>query len=133
MNNVQLIGRLGQDPELKTLTSGTHLANLSVATTRVWYDKDGNKNEDTQWHNCVFWGSLAERVAHYLNKGDGIGLDGELIYDNWEKDGVKRTTAKIRVRNFYFLPTRKEKPKQTEQPKREPEPIPEPNDDGLPF
>ncbi|HPT15035.1 MAG TPA: single-stranded DNA-binding protein [Bacteroidales bacterium] len=95
-NSIQLIGRLGQDPEIRTLENGTKVANFRFATDDVYTDKSGNRKDQTDWHNIVAWGSLAERCEKYLKKGKEIVIQGRLTYNNWEdKNGSKHSTAEI--------------------------------------
>ena len=95
-NSVKLIGRIGQDPEVRTLDKGSKVASFSLATEDNYIDKDGNKQKQTQWHNLIAWGKLAERAEKYLKKGKEIAIDGRITYRNWEdKNGVKHTTTEI--------------------------------------
>jgi len=95
-NSVKLIGRLGQDPEVKTLDKGNKVATFSLATSDNFTAKDGSKQEQTQWHNIVVWGNLAGICEKYLKKGKEIAIDGRLTYRNWEdKNGTKHTTTEI--------------------------------------
>lgn len=90
-NSVQLIGRLGQDPEVKKLTSGKSLATFSIATSDVYRNAQGEKVEDTQWHNVVAWGRQAEIVGDYLKKGAEVALEGKLVHRSYETaNGEKR-------------------------------------------
>lgn len=90
LNKVQLLGRLGQDPELKYTQSGTAVANFSLATNFVWKDKDGNRKEKTEWHNIEVWRGLAETCSNYLKKGSRIFLEGKLATDTWEDENKKK-------------------------------------------
>ena len=95
-NSVKLIGRLGQDPEVKTLDKGNKFAKFSLATSDSYTAKDGSKQEQTQWHNIVVWGNLAGVCEKYLKKGKEIAIDGRLTYRTWEdKNGTKHTTTEI--------------------------------------
>ena len=95
-NSVKLIGRLGQDPEVKTLDKGNKFAKFSLATSDSFTAKDGSKQEQTQWHNIVVWGNLAVVCEKYLKKGREIAVDGRITYRNWEdKNGTKHTTTEI--------------------------------------
>ena len=89
---VALVGRLGRDPELKVSTRGTPYLSFSVATTSGKDDK-----AKTDWHNCTAFGGIAERIADEFAKGSWIAVWGRLTYDQYEKDGVKRTAVKILV------------------------------------
>lgn len=103
INKVMLIGRLGQDPELKYTPSGAAVCNFSVATSDSWTDKAGQKQERTEWHRIVVWGKLAELCNQYLSKGRQAFIEGSLQTRSWEKDGVKRYTTEINGRNVQFL------------------------------
>jgi len=103
INKVILIGRLGQDPELKYTPSGAPVCNFSLATTENWTDKNGQKQERTEWHRIVVWGKLAELCNQYLSKGRQTFIEGNLQTRSWEKDGVKRYTTEINARNVQFL------------------------------
>ncbi len=103
-NNVKLIGRLGQDPEVRELEKGKKVASFSMATSEVYTDKAGNKQENTQWHNIVAWGSLAELAEKYMKKGREVAVDGRLTYRQWEdKNGSKHNTAEIVANEILLL------------------------------
>jgi single-strand DNA-binding protein len=98
VNKVVLIGNLGRDPEVRYLPSGDPVANFSLATTESWRDKSGGKKEETQWHQVEVFGKTAEVVRDYCTKGKQVYIEGSIKYDEWtDKDGVKRTKAKIKV------------------------------------
>lgn len=104
INCVLVVGNLGQDPELRYTQSGAATVTLSVATSRVWNDKEGNKNEKTEWHRVVVWNKPAENCAKYLKKGSKVGVRGHLDTRSWEdKDGVKRYTTEIIAEEVQFL------------------------------
>ena len=90
LNKVMLIGRLGQDPELKFTQSGIAVAKFSLATSQTWKDQDGNNQEKTEWHNIVVWRKLAEICAEYLKKGSKIYAEGALSTSNWEDENKKK-------------------------------------------
>lgn len=103
-NRVQLIGHLGQDPEVKHLTSGSTLARFSLATSESYKNKQGERVEDTQWHNVVVWGKLAEIAGEYLQKGKQIALEGKLNHRSYDdKDGNKRYVTEIVASDFLML------------------------------
>ena len=104
-NKVNLIGRLGQDPELKYTNSGSAVANFSVATTKSWIDKaTSEKKESTQWHRIIVWGKRAELCNQYLRKGARVFVEGEVEYRSWDdKDGNKRYTTEINASNVQFF------------------------------
>lgn len=90
LNKVMLIGRLGQDPELKYTQSGVAVVSFSVATGSKWKDQEGNWQEKTEWHNCKAWRNMAEIISNYLKKGSKIYVDGRLETSNWEDENKKK-------------------------------------------
>jgi len=103
-NSVKLIGRLGQDPEVKTLDKGNKFAKFSLATSDSFTSKDGSRQEQTQWHNIVVWGNLAGICEKYLKKGKEIAIDGRLTYRTWEdKNGMKHTSSEIVANEMLFV------------------------------
>jgi single-strand DNA-binding protein len=106
VNKVILVGNLGQDPEIKYAPSGDAIANLSIATTDSWKDKNGDKQEKTEWHRAVFFGRTAEVCGDYLHKGDSIYVEGSLQTRKWQdKDGNDRYTTEIRGDRMQMLKT----------------------------
>ena len=104
LNKVMLIGRLGNDPELKTISTGSNVCNFSVATSERWKDKEGQKQEKTDWHRVVVWGRQAELCSKYLAKGRQVYLEGRLQTRSWEdQQGQKRYTTEIVVNVVQFL------------------------------
>ncbi len=105
LNKVIIIGRMTVDPELKNTSSGNAVTNFSVATNRYWTNNDGEKQEETQFHNVVVWGRQAEVVNQFLNKGSLIMIEGRLQTRTWEgQDGQKRRTTEIVAQNIQFGP-----------------------------
>lgn len=103
-NRVQLIGRLGHDPEVKSLTGGKVVARFSLATTETYKDAEGNKVNDTQWHQVVVWGNLCSIVAAYLSKGKEVMIEGKLSYRTYEnKDGQKVQQTEIVAKDLLML------------------------------
>jgi len=103
-NRVQLIGHLGQDPEIKTLESGKKVANFTIATNDSFKNNEGQKVEETTWHNIVAWNGLAERAARYLKKGKEVAIDGRLVYKSYEdKKGMTRYVTEIVLNDMLFL------------------------------
>ena len=102
LNQVNLIGNVGQDPELRDV-NGSAVVNLSLATTERYKDKSGQPQESTQWHRVSFWGRPAEIIAEYVHKGSKLYVGGSLEYRRYEKDGVEMTAANIKGRDFKFL------------------------------
>lgn len=104
VNKVMILGRLGQEPELKYTPSGAAVCNFSVATTESWADKSGQKQEKTEWHRIVVWGKLGELCNQYLSKGRQAFIEGSLQTRSWDaKDGTKRYTTEINARNVQFI------------------------------
>ena len=108
-NKVQLVGRIGKDPELKTVGSGLAMLRMSIATNERFKAADGEWKDDTQWHPVVAWGKQAERLASSLRKGSGIVLEGRLMHRSYEaKDGSKRYITEVVMSNFQLLPNKRE-------------------------
>lgn len=104
VNKVIVLGRLGADPELKTVTGGQNVARLSVATSENWMDKQGQKQERTEWHRVVVWGKLAELCGKYLNKGRQVYIEGRIQTRSWEDpQGQKRYSTEIVASTVQFL------------------------------
>jgi len=104
VNKVILLGRLGQDPELKYTPGGSAVCNFSLATTESWTDKSGQKQEKTEWHRVVVWGKLAELCNQYLAKGRQAFLEGRLQTRSWDdKEGNKRYTTEILASTVQFI------------------------------
>lgn len=98
LNKVELIGRLGGDPETRYLPNGNAVTNISIATSETWKDKDsGERQERTEWHRVVFFGKVAEIAGEYLRKGSQCFVMGKLQTREWEKDGVKRYSTEVVV------------------------------------
>ncbi|HEY6955815.1 MAG TPA: single-stranded DNA-binding protein, partial [Flavisolibacter sp.] len=102
-NKVQLIGKLGQNPEIKTLDGGKKLAKFSIYTSETYRNATGEKITDTQWHNLVAWGKLAEILEKYVSKGSELAVEGKLTYNSYEKDGVKKYFTEIHVNELLLL------------------------------
>ena len=103
-NKVQLIGNLGMLPEVKEFEKGKKLAKFSIATNESYFDSKGNKVENTQWHNLIAWGKIAEKAEKYLDKGTEIALEGKLINRMYEdKTGVKKYITEIEVHDFLMI------------------------------
>lgn len=105
VNKVILIGNLGQDPETKSLPSGSAVTNISVATAESWKDKQtGEKKEHTEWHKVVFFDRLAEIAGQYLKKGSKVYIEGRLTTRKWQdKDGKDRYTTEVRAMEMQML------------------------------
>lgn len=103
-NKVQLIGHLGSAPEIKNLEGGRKVAKFSLATNESYLNQKGEKVEETQWHNLVAWGKVAELCEKYLSKGSEIGIEGKLMHrDYTDKDGNKRYITEVQVNEMLML------------------------------
>lgn len=141
MNKVILIGRLGNDPELKYTPNGTAQAQISLATSEKWKDSDGNQKEKTEWHRIVAWRRQAEFVGEWLKKGQLVSIEGKLQTRSWEQDGQKKYMTEIVADTITMLGSRAEgsggsktggPPKDEEAPAASTESIDD-DDDDLPF
>lgn len=104
LNKAMIIGNLTRDPELKSLPSGIKVCNFSVATNRVWYDKEKGKQENTDYHNVVVFGRTAETVAQYMKKGNSILVEGRMQTRSWDADGGKKYRTEIVADTVQFGP-----------------------------
>lgn len=104
VNKVILVGNLGRDAELRYTPGGAAVATINMATTEVWNDKSGQRQEKTEWHRVVNWGKSAESLNEYLTKGKQIYVEGRLQTRQWDdKDGNKRYTTEIRADRIVLL------------------------------
>src|SRR2546429_106710 len=104
VNKVILVGNLGRDAELRYTPGGAAVATLNMATTEVWTDKGGQRQEKTEWHRVVFWGKVAESLTEYLTKGKQVYVEGRLETRQWnDKDGNKRYTTEIKGDKIVLL------------------------------
>jgi single-strand DNA-binding protein len=103
LNKVILIGNLGSDPEMRYTASGTAVCKFSLATSRKFTGKDGQKQDKTEWHRIVAWTKLAEICGQYLGKGKQVMIEGRIEYGSYEKDGVKHYTTDIVAENMTML------------------------------
>lgn len=146
LNKVIIIGNLTRDPELKSLPSGIQVANIGVATNRVWKDKDGNKQENTEFHNVVIFGRQAETTSQYLKKGSSVLIEGRLQTRSWEdkETGKKLYRTEIIAEAVQFGPRKdgtagggNTQPSQQQAPAKEIETIEYPeeeiNPEDIPF
>tara|TARA_B100001179_G_scaffold219044_1_gene192310 strand:+ start:451 stop:933 length:483 start_codon:yes stop_codon:yes gene_type:complete len=107
LNKVMLIGRLGQDPEIRYTQSGSAVANATIATNDYWTDKQGEKQERTEWHSLVLWDRLADLAQSYLKKGSQVYVEGRLQTRNWEdQQGQKHYKTEVVVTTMQFLDTK---------------------------
>ena len=123
VNKVILIGNLGRDPEVRYMPSGDAVATLNLATTEKWKDKNGEAQEQTEWHRVAFFGRQAEICGEYLRKGSAIYVEGRLQTRKWtDKDGNERYTTEIRGDRMQMLGGRGGGATAPESMAREPEP-----------
>ncbi|WP_111310079.1 single-stranded DNA-binding protein [Confluentibacter sediminis] len=103
-NKVQLIGNVGNEPEITNLESGKKVAKFSIATNEFYKDSKGEKQQDTQWHNIVAWGKIAEIIEKYVDKGKEVALEGKLMSRSYEtKDGEKRYVTEVVANEILLL------------------------------
>lgn len=137
VNKVILLGRLGKDPEVRHLDSGKSVATFSLATSEVYKNKDGEKVENTQWHNIVAWTPFAEIIEKFTKKGQQIYLEGKLTTRSWDdQNDQKRYTTEVVVRDLTLLangtnPNRP--PEHTQEDAPDWLNTPDGDDDDLPF
>ncbi len=108
MNKAILVGNLGADPEVRSTSNGSRVATLSIATSRQWKDKAGEKQEKTEWHRVVFWNTkfstLADIAERYCKKGDKVYVEGSIEYRSWQdREGQTRYTTEINGRELILL------------------------------
>jgi single-strand DNA-binding protein len=107
VNKVILVGNVGNDPEVRYMPNGNAVANISVATSDSWKDRNtGDQQERTEWHRVVFFNRLAEIVEQYVKKGSKLYLEGRLQTRSWEQDGVKRYSTEIVANEMQMLDSR---------------------------
>lgn len=149
INKAIIYGNLTRDPELKSLPSGIQVCEFGVATNRVWKDKNGARQESTDYHNAVVFGRQAELVKQYLHKGNGVFLEGRIQTRSWDaQDGTKRYRTEIVADRIQFGPkggaapasssseshsNAPEKPKTKDEPQSIEYPEEEINADDIPF
>ena len=140
LNKTMLIGRLGQDPELKYTPKGAAVLSMSVATNTCYKDQAGEKQDQTEWHRVVMWRKLAETIAQYAKKGNRVYVEGKLATRSWEdKDKIKRYTTEVVADHCQLLeskdsgsapPVPEEPPKYSEPADRRGDTS---NEEDLPF
>jgi len=136
VNKVILIGNLGRDPEVRSTPSGQTVASFSLATSRRWRDRDGNRQEQTEWHNIVCWGRSAEIAGQYLTKGKQVYVEGRLQTRSWEdkQSGEKKYRTEVICENFQMLGQRSDQNSGGRSSGgRSPEEDFSGNDDDIPF
>ena len=139
VNKVILVGNLGRDPEMRYTQAGTPVCRLSVATTRQWTSKQGERQEETEWHRVTVWGKSAEHCNQYLTKGRQVYVEGKLRTSKWQdQNGQDRWTTEVVAFQVSFLGGRGEgAPGPSSQPRAPSAPSTYPsaggNDDDIPF
>ncbi len=133
INKAILFGNLTRDPELRALPSGTNVCSFSVATNRVYKDKDGKKQEQTDYHNVSAFGRQADIIAQYLHKGDGVYIEGRIQTRSWEKDGQKQYRTEIVCEVMQFGPKRTGGSTGAPGGKQQDEPMDEPGGAGIAY
>jgi len=103
LNQVQLLGHLGQTPELKTFSGDKKLVRFSIATNESYRNAAGDKIENTQWHNILAWGKLAESIERIATKGNKVAIKGKLQHSQYEKDGETRYRTEVVAQEFLVL------------------------------
>jgi single-strand DNA-binding protein len=125
INRVILVGNLGADPEMRYTANGTAVCRFNVATTETYTDKDGNRQDRTEWHRVVAWRKLGEICGQYLSKGQMVYIEGKIRSSTWEQEGAKRYSYEIWADNMKMLGPRR-------GAEREPEPPFPPPEGGAP-
>ena len=138
VNKVILIGNLGKDPEIMTFDNGVKKASFSLATTESYKNRDGNRVDQTEWHNIVLWRGLAEVAEKFLKKGNSVYIEGKIRSRSYEQDGVKKYVTEIFADNMTMLGKRDSNEYENRQQQAaSPPPVDEPEieapDDDLPF
>ena len=142
INKVIIVGNLGNDPEIRTMPNGEAVANISVATSESWTDKNtGERREVTEWHRIVLYRRLAEIAGQYLRKGSQVYVEGRLKTRKWQdNNGQDRYTTEIQGDNLQMLGGRQDEPNQAKASKAKPNPLSAMaeqgdgfSDDNIPF
>lgn len=141
VNRVIIIGHLGNDPEIRIMPNGEQVANITVATSESWTDKNsGEKKTQTEWHRIVLYRRLAEIAGQYLHKGSQVYVEGRLKTRKWQdSNGQDRYTTEIQGDNLQMLGGRQDEPKQAKASKAKPNPLSAMDeqgdsfDDNIPF
>jgi single-strand DNA-binding protein len=139
LNKTMLIGRLGQDPELKYTPSGVAVLTLSIATNTTFKDQSGKTTENTEWHRVIIWRKLAEIINQYAKKGSRVYVEGRLVTRSWkDKSGEKKYTTEIQAESVQLLGSkndRQDSDEYSQDPPLPPDNHPGYNEDGdeLPF
>lgn len=134
VNKCIFIGNLGRDPEFRATPDGLSVANIAIACTEKYKDKQGQQKEITEWVNVVFFGRLAEVAAQYMAKGMQVYVEGRMKTEKYEKDGITRYSTKIVGEKMQMLSRKNEKQNNSEQRTQESESeMPPEFDDDIPF
>lgn len=133
LNKVILIGNLTKDVEMRYLASGDGIANFSVATNRRWKDKNGERKEESEFHNITIFGGLAKICGEYLHKGSKVYLEGRIKTESWEKDGEKKYRTVIIAEDMKMLDGRGNEQKPTNNVKHTDQEAEEYDDSDIPF
>ena len=136
INKAILVGHLGKDPEIRALESGTKVASFPLATSETYRNKEGQRIEQTEWHNIVAWRGLAEISEKYLKKGNMVYIEGRIKTRNYEKDGVKKYITEIVADNLVMLGSKRETAANDKEEPPQANPGAEPAntvEDDLPF
>ena len=135
VNKVILIGRLGADPEIRYTPSGAEVATFRIATSEVWTNKNGEKEERTEWHRIVAWRNLAKICGEYLSKGRLVYIEGKIRTRAWEdRDGNKRSTTEIEASEMKMLGASGEQDRKSKEPDRDAPPPPaKDKEEDIPF
>ena len=110
MNNVQLVGRLTKDPDIRSFGKGKDAVDMARFTLAVRDGKDKDGNERTQFISCAAWGAVVAIIAEYVRKGEMLAVDGKLVNNNYEKDGQMIYQTEVRINNVYLLPNAQPEP-----------------------
>lgn len=114
-NSVRLIGRVGNEPQVKKLGNGRTVVNFSVATTEVYHDSEGNRKSETTWHRIVAWGQPAAVAEKYLKKGSEVAVEGKLANRSWDgKDGEKHYITEVNINSLLLLDKNNAEPKNSD-------------------
>lgn len=128
LNKARLIGRLGNNPEMRYLPNGTPCCRVRLATSRRWKDKSGERKEDTQWHRVVAYGRIAEIMSEYLRKGSLISVEGRIDYSSYDKDGVTCYSTDIVLEELLMLDSKSGAPSKSDGSESQQD-----YDDEMPF
>jgi single-strand DNA-binding protein len=134
VNKVILIGRLGADPEIRYTPSGAEVANFRIATSENWTNKNGEKEERTEWHRIVAWRNLAKICGEYLSKGRLVYIEGKIRTRTWEdREGNKRSTTEIEAMDMKMLGGTGEQDRKAKEPEPDQPPPPAKDEEDIPF